>query len=156
MQEAGVQPHPQKVLIWWKSGKNPLKIRVKSVEIWVKCVKAFTKSLYMVWIYKNGTQIQSADFFFKVMFFVQVRENLGRFGWNLGRNGTWSALIWKNAPNMKWNAVVFFIFFGSHFFGIFSGNFGAIWAKILRTPKNLPAPTPMSTSKLKQEKITFD
>ena len=25
----------------------------------------------------------------------------------------------------------------------FSGKFGEIWAKILRTPKNVPAPTPM-------------
>jgi len=28
-------------------------------------------------------------------------------------------------------------------FGVFSGKFGEIWEKILRTPKNLPAPTPM-------------
>jgi len=27
--------------------------------------------------------------------------------------------------------------------GLFSGKFGEIWAKILRTPNNLPAPTPM-------------
>jgi len=34
-------------------------------------------------------------------------------------------------------------FFGGHFFLwiIFSGTFTRIWAKILRTPKNLPAPT---------------
>jgi len=34
-------------------------------------------------------------------------------------------------------------FFGGPFFGVFSGKFGKIWAKILRTPKNLPAPAPM-------------
>jgi len=30
------------------------------------------------------------------------------------------------------------------FCGAFSGKFGKIWAKPFRTPKNLPAPTPMS------------
>jgi len=30
------------------------------------------------------------------------------------------------------------------FVGVFSGKFGEIWAKILRTTKNLPAPAPMS------------
>jgi len=35
-------------------------------------------------------------------------------------------------------------FFGGHvFIYFFSGKLGKIWAKILRTPKNLPAPTPM-------------
>jgi len=28
-------------------------------------------------------------------------------------------------------------------FAVFSGKFGEIWAKILRIPKNFPAPTPM-------------
>jgi len=28
------------------------------------------------------------------------------------------------------------------FFGVYSSTFGEIWAKILRTPNNLPAPTP--------------
>jgi len=39
---------------------------------------------------------------------------------------------------MRRNAVVFLEFF--------SGTFREIWAKILRTPKNLPAPTPMGAS----------
>jgi len=35
-------------------------------------------------------------------------------------------------------------FFGGHFlWSFFLGTFGKIWAKILRTTKNLPAPTPM-------------
>ena len=47
---------------------------------------------------------------------------------------------------MKRNAVVFFevIFF--------SGKLGEIWAKILRTPKNLPAPTPMHVPYVSFEK----
>ena len=46
---------------------------------------------------------------------------------------------------MKRNAVVFlFIYFWRSFpLEYFSGKFVEIWAKILRTPKNLPAPTPM-------------
>ena len=43
--------------------------------------------------------------------------------------------------------MVFMIFEGKKFAGKvaqnFSGKFGKIWAKILRTPKNLLAPTPM-------------
>jgi len=36
--------------------------------------------------------------------------------------------------------------FGGHFlWGFFSGKFREIWAKILRTPKNFPAPTPTIT-----------
>jgi len=40
-------------------------------------------------------------------------------------------------------AVVFIVFFWRLFFWSFSGKFGEICAKILCTPKNLPAPTPM-------------
>jgi len=36
----------------------------------------------------------------------------------------------------------YYYFFGGHF-GVFLGKFGEIRAKILRTPKNVPAPTPM-------------
>jgi len=42
---------------------------------------------------------------------------------------------------MKGNAVVFLL--RSFSLECFSGKFGEIWAKILRTRKNLPAPTPM-------------
>jgi len=35
-------------------------------------------------------------------------------------------------------------FFGGYFFECFSGKFGEMWAKMLRTPKNCPVPTPMS------------
>jgi len=31
-------------------------------------------------------------------------------------------------------------------FGVFSGKFGEIWAKMFRTPKTLPAPTPIAGS----------
>jgi len=37
-------------------------------------------------------------------------------------------------------------FFEGIFFGFFSGKFAEIWAKILRTPKNLSAATPMSVT----------
>jgi len=39
--------------------------------------------------------------------------------------------------------VVVFVFFIFIFFGLFSGKFVEIWAKILRTPKYLPAPSPV-------------
>jgi len=37
-----------------------------------------------------------------------------------------------------------FLFLEVIIFGSFSGKFADIWAKILRTPKNLPAPKPMT------------
>jgi len=37
------------------------------------------------------------------------------------------------------------IFLGGHCFEVFSGRFGSIRAKFLRTPKNLPAPAPVLT-----------
>jgi len=43
---------------------------------------------------------------------------------------------------MKRNA---FVFLEITSFGFF-GQFGEFWAKTLRTPKNLPAPTPMLAS----------
>jgi len=42
------------------------------------------------------------------------------------------------------------IFWG-HFFGVFEGKFGRIRAKILRTPKKLPAPKPMHEKKQKHQ-----
>jgi len=43
---------------------------------------------------------------------------------------------------MKRNADICF-FWRSFCMEYFSDKFAKIWAKILRTPKNLPAPTPM-------------
>jgi len=46
---------------------------------------------------------------------------------------------------MKRNTVVFLEVF---FFGVLFEQVWGNWAKILRTPKNLPAPTPMKTDVL--------
>jgi len=91
---------------------------------------------------KMAPKIKVQTLFLKVMFcylsiFGQVRGNLGN-------NGASRALIWKNAPNTKWNEVV--SFWRSFSLEYFSGKFGEIWVKILRTPKNLPAPTPMGST----------
>ena len=115
-----MQAHPQNV--WF--GENPGKI---CGEIRAKCVNTFAKSLYVLWFYKNSTPNKSANVFlwrscFYLVLFGQVRGNLGKFGENLGKNGAWSALIWKNAPNVKRNAVVFF---GGHFlWSIFRARLG--------------------------------
>jgi len=126
---------------------KPLKIWAKSLEIWAKCVKTFTRLLYVVWIYKNGSQNESADL---VLFLIIWRScflgKLGEIWSSLGE--IWvkmfacSRLIWQNAPNMKWNAVVFL----EVIFWIFFRQVGEIWAKILRTQKNfknLPAVAPV-------------
>jgi len=77
---------------------------------------------------------------FCLFLFGQAREELGK-------NGAWSALIWKNASNIKWNAVVFFVF-GGHFLCSFFRT------KILRIPKSMPA-TPMGESYPLTWKIYF-
>jgi len=48
--------------------------------------------------------------------------------------------VLQNAPNMKRNAVVFLESISLEHFLVKLGN---MWAKILRIPKNVPAPTPM-------------
>ena len=121
---------PPKHLIGWKSGQNLW-------GIWAKCVKTFAKSLYVLWFYKNSTPNESANVFlwmscFYLVLFGQVRGNLGKFGENLGKNGAWSALIWKNVPNVKRNAVIFLEVI---FFGIFFGHVWGIWANP-SDPKN--------------------
>jgi len=72
---------------------------------------------------------------------------------NLGKSVqtfTKSLKIWANsrkyeqewrptAPKITWRA----FFWRSLFMEFFSGTFGRIRAKILRTPKKLPAPSPM-------------
>jgi len=45
-----------------------------------------------------------------------------------------------------WVEMQSFFFLEVIFFGVFSGKFREMEAKILRTPKNLPAPTPMRLS----------
>ena len=105
-----------------------LKIRTKSVEILAKCVKTFAKSLYVLWIYKKWHPKSKCRRFllrsrFHLMLFGQVRGNLGKFRRNLGKNVS---------------------FFGGHFlWSFFRTNLGKFGQKILRTFKNLPAPTPM-------------
>ena len=54
---------------------------------------------------------------------------------------------------MKRNAVVFPFFLEVIFFGVFSGKFVEIWAEIIRTPQNFPAPTPMMTHNILQQRI---
>jgi len=76
----------------------------------------------------HQNQSAAVSLFLEVMFLVLFWQFRG----NLSNNGAWSALIWKNAPNIKWNAV---IFFGGNCLECFSGRFGEIWAKILRIPK---------------------
>ena len=109
------------VKIWVKS----LKIRAKSVEIRAKFVKTFTKSLYVLWFHKIGTQNQSADILlFWLSSFYVVLFGRGKFG----KNGAWSVLWFKN---MKRNVVFFHFFWRSFSLEFCWGKFGEL------------APTPM-------------
>ena len=113
-----------------------MKGRTESLKIRAKCVNTSAKSLYVLWFYKMGTHNQSADVFFfcflRSCFYLvllgQVRENLGK--WCLKRFD-----LKKCAQHEKKCSR----FFEAIFFEYFSCKFGEIWAKILRTPKNLPA-----------------
>jgi len=113
----------------WKTTPNNfdlMKIREKSVKIWAKCVKTFANRFMPFGFTKMAPEIKVQTFLFlEVMFFQfvfgQVKGNLSKFEGNLSRNGAWSALIWKNAPE-KWNDIQ--SFFEVIFFGVFSGKFG--------------------------------
>jgi len=81
---------------------------------------------------------------FYLVLFGQARKNLGKFWWDLRKHGVWSALIWKNAPNMKWNAVVFLFFFSEFiFFGVYFGQFWGNLGKHTSQAEILPVPTPV-------------
>jgi len=77
-------------------------------------------------------------------------ENLSKIPENRGRNCAQRCLTSKNSTqglqkNTRRPFCVYLrqIFLGKNCTENFLGKFGEIRAKILRTPKNLPAPTPM-------------
>ena len=103
-----------------------LKIRVITMEIWVKCVKTFAKLLYVLWFYKNGTHNQDAH----VFVFLEVM-----FLWEI-----WASLVelWaKMVLEVLWFEKLRQHFFEGIFLGVFFGQ--------VCSPQNLPAPTPMKT-----------
>jgi len=89
-----------------KSGKNLCKFKQ---NVWKPSRNRFVYFDFTKWRPKwKCRRFFLLEVMFCSVFFEQVRGNLGKFGENLGKNGAWSALIWKNAPKMKLNAVVFF------------------------------------------------
>ena len=111
--------------------KSP-KIRAKCDEMWAKNVQNFAILLYVQLIYKNGTQNESEDVFVS----GQVRRNLGELGWYFCKKWWLKCLALSEVVQLFFLMEVIFSLF-------FSGKFAEIWVKILRTPKNLPAPKPM-------------
>jgi len=114
---AGGESTPPKLLIWWKPS-----------NLW-KCGQI----LWILWqnrcmcfdFTKVSAEIKCRLFwrsYFHTVLFGQDRwnlgklgENLGTFGENVGKCGGWSALIVRNAPNVKGNALVFCFVSGGHF-----------------------------------------
>ena len=100
---------PPKVLIWWNSGKNPLKSGqnpfASGQNLW-KPRQTPWKSEQTPWKYEQKWRPACFD-------------------------------LKKIAP--KWHEEFCFLFAG-----FYSGTFGRIREKFLRTLKNLPAPTPMN------------
>jgi len=129
-----VKAHPQK--FWFDENpgnipQNPGKICINLSKMYENLRKiALCVVILQKWRRKSKCR---RSFFLEVMF---LQFFFGQVRGNLGKNGAWNALIWKNAPKMEWNAVLFLVLFSLEFF---LGNLG----NILRSPKNLPAPTSM-------------
>ena len=119
-----------KILMWWKSGKKLLKSG-QNTDLGKMCENLRKIASCALILQKWRPKSKCRRFYFlEVMFFQfffwKVRGNLGKFEGNLGINGAWSGLIWKNAPELEQNAVIFLSLFSLEFF---SGKFGEIWAK---------------------------
>ena len=98
----------------------------------------------------GGAQVQAHP---QKFWFVEnpgkIPVNLNKILENMGKNGAQRCLTLKMAPNVCRKISE------EHFLEVipkngrqklhdnFLGKFGKIWAKILCTPKNMPAPTPM-------------
>jgi len=67
----------------------------------------------------------------------KIHETLEKFHDNVGKNGA------QNHKNFCLEVIHNTVVMHTKWPKIFSGKFGEIRAKILRTPKNLPAPAPM-------------
>jgi len=90
---------------------------------------------------------------------MEICENLRKIPENLGKIGAQRGLIWKNGAQF-WQKHIKSFFWRSPQKNVglrkclhkkwpknFSGKFGEVQAKILRTPQNLPAPTPTACLK---------
>jgi len=105
----------------------------------------------LFWFNKNCTQNGSADIFLVVHVLILLFS--GKFGeiWeSLGK--MWPKMVLE-VPWFEKNTIV--LFWRSISAEFLSGRFGGIWAKTLRTPKSLPAPTPMIKSHWKVQFVNF-
>jgi len=98
------------------------------------------------------TKMAPKNYFFwksciNLVIFGQLKGNLGKFWWNLGKNGAWTASLWKTMRPVKCSRFLW----KSFSLDSFSGKFVEIWAKILRTPKNLSAPPCFSCMRIIDE-----
>ena len=119
LQEAEVQAHPQKFWFGENSGKvcKICETLPKSPKIWANTLKIRAKMApNLLWFEKNGAQSGQNDM--KTFFLLEVIPK-------------WSS--WKSVRVFAQNVA-------QNYFS----KFGKIRAKILCTPKNLPAPTPMT------------
>ena len=112
--------HPQ--YFWF--GENPGKI------CWN--LGKMLEYLRKIAVYALISQKSTDLFLLEVLFlFSSFRASWG----NLGKNGAWRGLIWKNTPNMSRNAVVFlFLFFEVIFLWVF---FGQICGSLGKNPLHL-------------------
>jgi len=99
---------------------------------------------------KMAPKIKVQTFFwrscFYLVFFGQVRGNFGIWA-SQGKFGQKWFLKCFDFDALTKMAPVFFRSFSLEFF---SGKVGEIWAKIIRTHKHLPAPTPMAARHVRQ------
>jgi len=125
---AGGGSLPKKLLVWWISGKNPLKSGKNLCKFGQNVRQPWQNRLCALILQKWRPKSKCRRLFFlEVMFlqffFGQVRGNMGKFGGNLGKNGAWSALIRRKCAQNGMRCSHFLKSFALEFFSDkFSGK----------------------------------
>jgi len=121
---------PPKVLMWWKSGQNPLKSVTNLWKVGQNVWKPLQNRFMCFDFTKMMPEMKMQTFSFFCFgdhdFFRFCRASYGKFGqkWCL------KCFHLKNAPKLKWNSVVSG-FFWSHFLRSF---FGQVWGNLDKNP----------------------
>ena len=99
------------------------------VKIRAKCVKAFAKSLHVLWFHKNCTQSQSAGLFHVSCFSLVLFDKLGEI---------WAKMVlevpWIEKIRSTWNEMQSF-FWGNFLWSFFRASLGKFGQNFFAPPK---------------------